>query len=191
MSTLTSTRRSAWLLTVARVGFFAALIALSAKVSITLPGSPVPITLQTLAVLFTGLAIGPREGAAAVLAYLAAIASGVPVDTRGIGAAALVGPTAGYLLGFVPAAYLAGLAWRVADSPIWRKTLLAWAACAVATIVIYAFGTFGLMPYSGSLNAAILAGVIPFIFVDFGKALLAVGLAHLGHESWLRWFAPR
>jgi biotin transport system substrate-specific component len=191
MSTLTSTRRSAWLLTVARVGFFAALIALSAKVSITLPGSPVPITLQTLAVLFTGLAIGPREGAAAVLAYLAAIASGLPVDTRGIGAAALVGPTAGYLLGFVPAAYIAGLAWRVADSPIWRKTLLAWAACAIATVVIYALGTLGLMPYSGSLNAAILAGVIPFIFVDFGKALLAVGLAHLGRESWLRWFAPR
>lgn len=191
MSILTSTRRSAWLLTVARVGFFAALIALSAKVSITIPGSPVPITLQTLAVLFTGLAIGPREGAAAVLAYLAAIASGLPIDTRGIGAAALVGPTAGYLLGFAPAAYIAGLAWRVPDSPVWRKTLLAWAACAVATIVIYAFGTFGLMPYSGSLNAAILAGVIPFIFVDFGKALLAVGLAHLGRESWLRWLAPR
>lgn len=191
MSTLISTRRMAGLLTAARIGLFAALIALSAKVSITLPGTPVPITLQTLAILFTGLAIGPREGAAAVLAYLAAIASGLPVDSRGLGAAALVGPTAGYLFGFVPAAYIAGLAWRVAAHPVWRKTAWMWAACIAASLVVYLFGMFGLLAYTGNLNTATLIGVIPFVVVDFGKALLAVALALLGRESWLRWAAPR
>ncbi|MFY0691134.1 MAG: biotin transporter BioY [Paracoccaceae bacterium] len=84
-------------------------IALAAQVSV--PFFPVPMTLQTLAILIVGLSFGSRLGAATLLAYLAEGAAGLPVFANGgAGLAYLVGPTAGFLLGFVMMAYLAGLA---------------------------------------------------------------------------------
>lgn len=84
-----------------------ALLAASAQVS--LPLWPVPATLQTLAVLLLGALGGARLGAASVALYLAEGAVGLPVFAGGAGGAAvLAGPTAGYLLGFLPAAWLAG-----------------------------------------------------------------------------------
>lgn len=83
-------------------------IALAAQVSV--PFFPVPLTLQTLAILIVGLTFGSRLGAAALLAYLAEGAMGLPVFANGMNGAALVGPTAGFLYGFVGMAWLAGLA---------------------------------------------------------------------------------
>ena len=83
-------------------------IALAAQVSV--PFFPVPLTLSTLAVLLVGLTLGSRLGAAAVLAYLAEGAMGLPVFAGGMNGVALVGPTAGFLYGFVGMAWLAGLA---------------------------------------------------------------------------------
>lgn len=83
-------------------------IALTAQVSV--PFFPVPLTLQTLAILIVGLTFGSRLGAAALLAYLAEGAMGLPVFANGMNGAALVGPTAGFLYGFVGMAWLAGLA---------------------------------------------------------------------------------
>ncbi|WP_104018025.1 biotin transporter BioY [Roseovarius nitratireducens] len=83
-------------------------IALAAQVSV--PFFPVPLTLQTLAILVVGLTFGSRLGAAALLAYLAEGAMGLPVFANGMNGAALVGPTAGFLYGFVGMAWLAGLA---------------------------------------------------------------------------------
>ncbi len=85
-----------------------AFIALAAQVSV--PMIPVPMTLQTLAVLIVGLSFGSRLGALTVAAYLAEGAVGLPVFAGGASAAALVGPTAGFLYGFVAMAFLAGLA---------------------------------------------------------------------------------
>ncbi|MBC7163390.1 MAG: biotin transporter BioY [Roseovarius sp.] len=84
------------------------LIALGAQVSV--PFFPVPLTLSTLAVLIVGLTFGARLGAAAVLAYLAEGAMGLPVFAGGLNGVSLVGPTAGFLYGFVGMAWLAGLA---------------------------------------------------------------------------------
>src|SRR5689334_20832837 len=87
-----------------------ALIALSARVAIPLPFSPVPVTGQTFAVLLVGAALGRRRGAAAVIAYLAEGAAGLPVFAGpNAGPAVLLGPTGGYLFGFIPGAWLCGL----------------------------------------------------------------------------------
>jgi biotin transport system substrate-specific component len=84
------------------------LIAIAAQVSV--PFFPVPMTLSTLAVLLVGLTLGSRLGAAALLAYLAEGAMGLPVFAGGMSSASLVGPTAGFLYGYVGMAWLAGLA---------------------------------------------------------------------------------
>jgi biotin transport system substrate-specific component len=86
-----------------------AFIAIAAKISV--PMFPVPMTLQTLAILIVGLTFGSRMGAITVLAYLAQGAAGLPVFTATTlpGLLAFAGPTAGFLIGFVGVAYLAGL----------------------------------------------------------------------------------
>lgn len=83
-------------------------IAIAAQLSV--PFRPVPLTLQTLAILLVGLTYGSRLGALTVAAYLAEGALGMPVFANGGNAAALMGPTAGFLFGFVGVAFLAGLA---------------------------------------------------------------------------------
>jgi biotin transport system substrate-specific component len=84
------------------------LIALAAQISV--PFYPVPVTLQTLAILIVGLTFGSRMGALTLAAYLAEGAMGLPVFAHGGSFASLIGPTAGFLFGFVGMAYLAGLA---------------------------------------------------------------------------------
>lgn len=91
------------------VVLFAALTALGAQISV--PMVPVPMTLQSLAVVLAGGVLGPRLGVAAMALYLAAAAVGLPVLSDGrSGVAALTGPTAGYLAGFVLAAWVCGAA---------------------------------------------------------------------------------
>ena len=83
-------------------------IALAAQISV--PFYPVPVTLQTLAIMIVGLTFGSRLGAVTLLAYLGQGAAGLPVFASGMSTAALVGPTAGFLVGFVGMAWLAGFA---------------------------------------------------------------------------------
>ncbi len=82
-------------------------IAVAAQVNV--PMYPVPVTLQTLAILIVGLSFGSRLGAITLLAYLAEGAMGLPVFAKGMNGVAFFGPTAGFLVGFVAMAYLAGL----------------------------------------------------------------------------------
>ena len=104
-------RRSIFLQGATMLGL-AALITLAAKVQV--PFWPVPMTLHTLAVMMIALIGGPRVAVGAMATYLAAGAAGLPVFSgspeRGIGLAYMVGPTGGYLLGFLPAAWIAGQA---------------------------------------------------------------------------------
>ena len=93
----------------ARIGLIiagTAILALAAKVQV--PFWPVPMTLQTLAVLIVGLTFGARMGAVTLLAYLAEGASGLPVFAGGMNGVAFAGPTAGFLVGFVLMAWVAG-----------------------------------------------------------------------------------
>lgn len=157
---------------------FAAFTALAARVVIPLPFTPVPITLQVMAVLLAGLVLGPRAGAASQLAYLAAIAAGLPLDARGLGPAALLGPTGGYLVGFVPAAFLAG--WLAQRLSATRGSRFLAALTGVA--VIYAAGVAWLALALGDLDAAWRLGVAPFIGLDLGKALVAAVVAESGRR---------
>jgi biotin transport system substrate-specific component len=146
------------------------LVALMAQVSIPLPFSPVPITGQTFAVLLVGAALGARRGSASLLLYLLEGAVGLPVFAGGAGGpAVLLGPTGGYLIGFVAAGWLVGaLAGRGLDRRL-PGALLAFLA---GEIAIFLFGAAVLAVYVGPPNALPL-GVIPFIPGELIKIALA------------------
>jgi biotin transport system substrate-specific component len=165
----------------ASMGAFTLLTILAARV--TIPMQPVPFTLQTLAVVLAGLILGARDGALSQLVYLALIAINLPVDARGLGAAALVGPTAGYLFGFVAGAFVAGLLVERGTQRIWQR----WLAGVAGIAVIYLFGIVVLKINTGmAWDAAWTAGVAPFIVPDLAKALVAAALAEGGRSLLLR-----
>ena len=154
---------------------FVGLIALGARVDVAVPGSPVPQSLQTLAVLAAGLALGSRWGLAAGLIYLAAGASGVPVFAGGAsGLSALTGPTAGYLVGFPLAALMVGAGSRtLSPGPIWRTMLGGFALGLAGHLLILALGWAGLSLRIGATEA-LSAGVMPFLW---GMAVKSAALA--------------
>ena len=165
-----------------RVALMAAFTAVAAQ--ITIPLEPVPFTLQVLAVILTGLLLGPRYGALAMGIYLLVGAVGVPVFAgfRG-GLGVLFGDTGGYLLAYPLAAALAGLAAGAATNAPRRRALVVgflWGCAGLA--VIYALGATWLAILAGlSPGAALAAGVLPFIPFDLVKvglaALVAVAVA--------------
>ena len=149
------------------------LLAISAKIAV--PFYPVPITMQTFVVIGLGLALGPWRGVAAVLIYLAEGAAGFPVfagtPEKGIGLAYMMGPTGGYLLGYLAAAFLAG---RLAVRGWDRNPLSAMAASLLAGAIIYVPGLLWLGAVLGFDKPILQFGLYPFIFGDIAKALLAV-----------------
>lgn len=148
---------------------------------ITVPMYPVPVTLQTFAVLLVGYAFGARMGAITVLAYLAEGALGLPVFAKMMNGAAFVGPTAGFLVGFVGMAFLAGLA---SDRGI--KNVFALSAIGIAiSLALYIPGVAWAMSFAEMLGletqkwgAGDFASVwkwymSPFLIGDAVKAVLA------------------
>jgi biotin transport system substrate-specific component len=150
-----------------------ALMALSAKVNLPLPY--VPMTLQTLVVLMIGAGYGWRLGSATMVAYLAEGAMGLPVFAGPVGGIApLVGPTAGYLFGFIGAAFVTGwLAERGWD----RSVVRLFAAMAVGHIVILSAG-FGWLAFGLGLGAAKAwqVGLMPFVAASLVKNALGATL---------------
>jgi biotin transport system substrate-specific component len=182
---LTNARRIVSLQQLARLGTilaFAALTGLAARVTIFLPFTPVPITLQVLAVLLAGLVLGSRVGALSQLAYLAAVTTGLPLDARMLGPAVWLQPTAGYLVGFVVGAFAAGWVWEHASS---RFPGAAFVACAVGIAGIYLPGALWLTVFflHGDLIKGVLLGVAPFLVIDSLKAAAAAALAEIGRGA--------
>ena len=141
----------------------------SAKVQI--PMYPVPMTMQTFAATIIGLTAGWRLGGAAMLAYLAEGAFGLPVFASGAGLAYLAGRTGGYLLGFLAAAVIAGLA-------VQYLGLVGVVLGTIAsTLVIFGFGVTWLATLIG-WDAAIASGFMPFILGAVLKIGLAIGVAY-------------
>lgn len=138
----------------------------------SLPIGPVPISLTNLAIYFSLYALGAKLGCVSYVIYLLIGFIGVPVFsgfTSGPGK--LLGPTGGYLIGFLPMALIAGL---LIDKFISRRVICLLGMVA-GTIVAYAFGTIWLAYQAGmDWKAALMAGVIPFIPGDLGKMLLAM-----------------
>ncbi len=157
----------------------AALTGLSAQVAFFLPGTPVPVTLQTFSVLLVGAALGWRLAAASLGLYLVAGVAGVPWfsgQTAGWTAA-----SSGYLVGFVVAAVLVGvLSSRGGD----RTPLRTLVTMSVGTLTIYVFGAAGLaLSLDLGLGEAVRAGVTPFLLGDALKILAAAGLLPLAWRS--------
>lgn len=147
-------------------------LALSAK--ITIPFYPVPLSMQTLAAIGLGLALGPVRGGAAVLAYLAEGAVGLPVfagtPEKGIGLAYMMGPTGGFLAGFFVQAIIAGL---LARRGWGLHPVSAMAAGLIAGVAIYPTGLVWLGMVIGFDKPLLALGLFPFILGDIVKALLA------------------
>ncbi len=146
----------------------ALVVALAAQVRIPLPLTPVPVTMQDLAVLTVGGLLGPVAGAAALVGYLTMGLLGLPVFSGGgAGPAWLLGPTGGYLLAFPVAAYLMGRFGRRAG---FVRTL---AAAVLGMAIIHLGGVAQLAILTGDLEAAYTLGSLPFL----PAAVLKVGLA--------------
>ena len=165
--------------TAALVMGFALLTALGAQVQI--PLTPVPITMQTFFVLLGGLILGSRLGASAQTLYVALGALGVPMFAGGaLGFACLLGPTGGYLVGFVGAAWLVGQLARGLDPKGPRAAWQVMAVLAAGTVAIYVPGVYWLARMTGmGFRSALVAGVLPFLATDALKAVLAASV-------WLR-----
>lgn len=151
---------------------FAALTGIGALISFPVPFSPVPVSLQVFFTLLAGVILGGRFGALSQLIYLSLGAIGLPIFAGGEGGFQhLVGPTAGYLWGFVIAAYVTGLIARKMSSFI--GDLL---AMVLGLTIIYIPGMFGLHWIAGMpLNKALLGGVVPFLLGDLLK-IIAVAI---------------
>jgi biotin transport system substrate-specific component len=148
-----------------------AVVAVSAQVAVPLPFSPVPMTLQPLAVLVVGAMLGPTRGVAALVLYLLIGALGAPVFAPGgaPGAARLIGPTGGYLLAFPVAAAIAG--WSASRPGVVRLLL----GLALAMVAIHVGGFAWLALLGGEASRAFEVGFVPFLTGD----LLKIGLAAL------------
>lgn len=158
------------------VALASAVLALSAQVAVTLPFSAVPVTMQTLAVLLLGVFLGPKRAASAVALYLVEGMAGLPVFAHGMNAAAFVGPTGGFLLGFVPMAYAAGF---VAERYRAGGSLAALCfGLLAAHAALFACGLPWLAAFVG-VESAVAGGLLPFVIGDVAKVAVAVGVASL------------
>jgi biotin transport system substrate-specific component len=155
----------------------AAFVGLAAQVIIPLPFTPVPLTLQTFAVLLVGAALGSLRGVLAMTVYAVAGMVGVPWYANG--SSGFGGATFGYIIGFIVAAFIVGrLAERGASATALRTTGL----MVVGNIAIYAIGVTWLkFSIDASWGTAIALGMTPFIIGDIVKIALAAGLLPL---SW-------
>jgi biotin transport system substrate-specific component len=146
-----------------------AFISLAAQLQIPLPFSPVPVTGQTFAVLVTGAVLGARLGAASTALYLVGGAIGFPIFAgASAGLSRVTGPTGGYLVGFIVAAFVVGLLAKRGSAP-WRTA----SAMVVGQVVIYAFGLAWLSRFPLPIGLP-EAGLYPFLVGDVYKLVLAV-----------------
>ncbi|MDF1750380.1 MAG: biotin transporter BioY [Alphaproteobacteria bacterium] len=174
-----------WMRNVILVLAGTAIMAISAKINV--PMLPVPMTMQTFAVLAIGMAYGWRLAGATMVAYLAEGAMGLPVFAGGGGLAYMAGPTGGYLLGFVVSAIIVG--W-MAERGWDRNMLSTFAANIIGTVVIFGLGFLWLiqviavakgMDVAAAMPIALASGVLPFILGGIVKSALAAAVLPL---SW-------
>jgi biotin transport system substrate-specific component len=169
--------------------FMTAVTVVAAQVSFHVWFTPVPVTLQVLAVILSGLVLGSKWGAITQVQYLALGAAGAPVfaDWTG-GPAAFVGPRGGYLIGFVAGAYVAGWAFE----RLRKSNLAAWVGGISGIAAIYLPGALWLAvwltvttshPFTACVGSAVTMGIVPFIGVDILKAAAASALARKWHRQ--------
>ena len=168
-------RVSEWAKQAAMVVGASLFVALCARVTIPLPFTPVPLTLQNCGVLIVGLLLGSRRGFAALALYLAEGAMGLPVfnPTGPGGIAQLLGPTGGFLMAYP---FVAGLAGYLMERG--RKTFAnAAVAGLLAEVLLFASGLAWLAIWTGSMKRAVQFGLYWFVFAEVIKVLSAAAVA--------------
>lgn len=145
-------------------------IAVCARIQV--PMWPVPMTMLTFAVLFVSLVYGPRLALATVSLYLVQGIAGLPVFAAGSGIAYLMGPTGGYLLACLPAAFVVGM---LAQRGWGSRALRVFVAMLAGSAIFYLVGASWLASFVGP-EKAIAAGIMPFLIGDAVKAMLAAAL---------------
>ena len=152
-------------------------VALCARVTLPLPFTPVPLTLQNFGVLLVGLVLGPRRAFAALVLYLAEGSMGMPVfNPMGPGGIAqLLGPTGGFLLAYP---FVAGIAGWIFESQKQNKTFARAAlACLLAEIFLFTCGLAWLAVLTHSIAQAVRFGLYWFVFAEVIKIMSAAALA--------------
>lgn len=154
-------------------------IGLLGQIAIPLPFTPVPIVIQLQAIFLLSLFIGSRRSAAAVLAFLVQGAVGFPVFANGSGGLlTLIGPTGGYLFGYLVAAYVVG---AMIERSKERTVKRAFFAITAGNLIVYFLGASYLSSFVG-LQKAMLLGIAPFVAGDLLK-----NIACLKILKWLKW----
>ncbi len=152
-------------------------VALCARVTVPLPFTPVPLTLQNFGVLAVGLTLGSRRGFAALALYLFEGACGLPVFSPslvlGIGMARLLGPTGGFLLAYPLVAFAAGYIYEHSS----RRFGWAAVSAVVAELLLFASGLGWLAVLTHSISLAVKFGLYWFVFAEVIKVLMAAGVA--------------
>ena len=150
-----------------------ALIALAAQVAIPLPFTPVPLTLQPLAVILVGVVIGSTRGAAAAALYLLEGFSGLPVFAQGHGGPAwLLGATAGYLYSYPFAAWVAGFI----SERGWGNSILRALTGMLAALTVIYLGGWSWLAALTDARTAFATGVAPFVVADIIKVAIGASL---------------
>jgi biotin transport system substrate-specific component len=160
-----------------RMTVYASLLAAltAAGAYIAIPIGPVPIVLQNLFIFLSGLLLGSRWGLASVAVYLAAGALGLPVFAGGTGGIGrILGPTGGYLLGYLPGVFVIGMIAEKTANRAWFDVI----AMVAGTIIIYTCGVTWLKVLTGmTLSKTLAVGMYPFILGDILKFAAAVPIA--------------
>lgn len=142
---------------------------LSLAAQLSVPFKPVPLTLQSTTAILIGMVYGSRKGSGVILSYLIAGILGFPVFAElSSGLPVLLGPTGGYLIGFLPAAWIGGF---LAEKGFAENKMKSFLACCVAAIILFSCGVLQLSQFIG-LKEAFALGVTPFIFSESVKLLL-------------------
>jgi len=166
---------------VAAVLLVTALTALAAQISVPLPFTPVPFTLQPMVVLLGGAALGPRLGMASQVLYLALGIAGFPIFAASAvlpqGPLRLLGPTGGYLMSYPVAAFVAG---ALAERGFDRRYITSVIAMAAGLAVVFTFGVLWLawfaQPVQAGLASALRTGLYPFLPADIIKICIAAAI---------------
>ena len=157
-------------------------VALCARVSVPLPFTPVPLTLQNFGVLTVGLLLGSRRGFAALALYLVEGACGLPVFSMGAGIAYLLGPTGGFLMAYPLVAFVAGWIYEQSSKQGSRRFVWAALSAVAAELVLFAGGLSWLAVLTHSVSLAIKFGLYWFVFAEVIKVLMAAGVAARWHQ---------
>jgi len=185
LRTIPQTRDLTWVYRLLMIGVFTGLTAYGARVTVEI--GPVPLTLQTLAVFLAGMVLGARDGASSQILYVGLIIAGLPLDARGLGPAVFAGPTWGYLIGFIPCAYVAGYLTERANGRMWMRVV----AGLAGSVFVFALG-FIVLKYNLDMTwrDAFIGGVWEFQVENVAKALLAAGISESARAMLLRNLMP-